>query len=136
MALALAVGLGFSIGEIWFVANQHATMPEVAALPFYKFWAFGLERIATGLYHGAMIAYLFHRVRLGLSAWPGLLFALVFHALLNLPIHLRALDLFELGSPVPGILIQTTLVVAILFSLWLINRLSVGRLFRFRSRSF
>src|SRR5262249_39903802 len=34
---ALAIGLGFAIGEMWFVANRVAQNPQFAHMPFYEF---------------------------------------------------------------------------------------------------
>jgi hypothetical protein len=42
---ALAIGSGFGIGEMWFVADRVARLPEFASLPFYHFGAFVGERL-------------------------------------------------------------------------------------------
>ena len=57
VAIALAVGMGFGIGELWLLALQIANIPALAALPFYAFGGFLVERAVVCFIHGGMIAF-------------------------------------------------------------------------------
>lgn len=89
--MALAIGLGFALGEIGFLAFQISKISAYAALPFTQFFAFGLERFLVALLHGGFIVFLAVRMALGRSIWPGLVASLALHFLVNLPIGLVAL---------------------------------------------
>lgn len=94
---ALAVGLGFGLGEIWMLAANLVHLPEVAALPFYRFGGFFAERFAVCLMHGAFIAYAFVRLAQGRSFLIGGLFGITLHFLLNLPVFVAAFHAFGIG---------------------------------------
>ncbi|MCS6812838.1 MAG: hypothetical protein NZ772_04600, partial [Cyanobacteria bacterium] len=47
----LSLGLGFGIGEIWFLANHIARASALAALPFYQFTGFAQERFIVCFLH-------------------------------------------------------------------------------------
>jgi hypothetical protein len=42
---ALAIGLGFAIGEMWFIADRVAKAPAFAGIPFYQFGGYVSERL-------------------------------------------------------------------------------------------
>ncbi len=88
VAYALALGLGFGVGELWFLAYQTARVPAFASLPFYAFSGFFLERLIVCLLHGAFVAVsLWGLTRR--SVW-GVLGAMALHLFANLPIILAA----------------------------------------------
>ena len=61
--LAFAIGLGFAVGEIWYLAYRiHVNDPASAGLPFYMLGGFVTERIATLTIHSFL-------VMLPLRAW-------------------------------------------------------------------
>ena len=98
VAMALTVGLGFGIGEIWFLAEQLARVPAVAAQPFYSLGGFLIERTLVCFLHGAMIAFAYHRLASGRSFILGGLIGMALHFALNFPIFLAGIDLFGLGK--------------------------------------
>jgi len=54
--MAFAIGLGFAVGEIWYLAYRiHANDPATAALPFYMLGGFVTERIATLSVHSFLV---------------------------------------------------------------------------------
>ncbi|HRF07844.1 MAG TPA: PrsW family glutamic-type intramembrane protease [Xanthobacteraceae bacterium] len=114
VSVALAVGLGFGTGEIWFIAERLARQPQIAALPFYAFQGFLLERLMVCFLHGAMIALLFKRFAEGKSLWWAALLGIALHFLLNFPIYLSQINLFRLGGNVWGLLL---FVYVLLFTL-------------------
>jgi hypothetical protein len=98
VALALAVGLGFGIGEIWFLAHQLAGVPAFAALPFYAFGGFLVERLFVCFLHGGMISFAFHRLAQGRSFIVGGLIGIALHFALNFPIYLASIDFLGIGK--------------------------------------
>ncbi len=95
--LALAVGLGFGIGEIWFLSHAIDANPDMRKLPFWMFGGFMIERTEVCFLHGAFVAYLFVRLARGQSFWPGALAAILLHFAINFPIYLLQTNAFGLG---------------------------------------
>ena len=46
---ALAIGLGFGIGEMWLIAYLIAKSPDLGNLPFYQYGGYAGERLMPGL---------------------------------------------------------------------------------------
>lgn len=86
---ALALGLGFAVGEVITVANL-ITMnsPQIAALPWYMLGGFITERVMTVAIHSAMTAIALAVWRLGPGLLIGLLVAVTAHFAVNLPISM------------------------------------------------
>jgi hypothetical protein len=86
----LALGLGFGLGEIAFVAWLIVqNSPQMAAAPWYIFTGFLIERVLVCFLHGAITAtavWLWCRGH----RW-GILVAMVLHYLLNFPIYLATI---------------------------------------------
>lgn len=123
-SFALAVGLGFALGEVWLLASTLAATGKFGDLPFYMFGGFMGERL---LVCGCHSGFLLLSIRRGLSGlFPGVLFAMLFHFLANLPIFFAARDLGGLGPGVWQALLTTWLVVCFLICLALIARESFG----------
>lgn len=79
----LALGAGFGIGEIWFVARGVARSPELAGYPFWAYTGFLTERVIVVYAHAVMTAVLVTAAAAG-RAGRGYLAAVGLHALLNL----------------------------------------------------
>jgi hypothetical protein len=98
---AMALGLGFGIGEIWYLAYATTLVPAMANIPFYQFSGFLLERLMVCLIHGAltgMILWGFFGQKRISQGVIGILGALLGHFLLNLPILLTASDIGGFGK--------------------------------------
>ncbi len=54
--IGMAFGMGFGVGEIWYLAWGFSISPEFAGYPFYYFVGFIIERIAVVFIHGVMTA--------------------------------------------------------------------------------
>ena len=65
VVMALAVGLGFGIGEIWFLAHALINAPSYPNLPFWQFSGFMIERLAVCFLHGAFVAPAFYALARG-----------------------------------------------------------------------
>ncbi len=97
LGLAMAVGLGFGIGEIWFIAEQLSRIPTLQAAPATQFWGFVVERTAVCILHGLFVVPLFYALAIGRHFVLAALAGLLAHLLTNLPILAVRADLFELG---------------------------------------
>jgi hypothetical protein len=97
IVLALAVGVGFGIGEIWFLAHALIKSPSYPDLPFWMFGGFVLERLAVCFLHGALLLPPFYALATGRSFLLGGLAGMVLHFLLNFPIYLASINAFGLG---------------------------------------
>lgn len=123
VAIALAAGLGFGIGELWFIAERLARSPQLAGLPFYYFNGFLTERLMVCFLHGAMIALFFKRYAEGRAVWPAALLGIALHFALNFPIYLSSINLFGLGQNVWGLLLVIYVAVFTLAMFGFVNRL-------------
>lgn len=85
---ALAIGVGFAIGEMGFIADRIARMPALAGVPFYQFGGYVSERLMTCVFHSAFVAVALSRVRRRLLL--GLAGAAALHWLGNFPLSLMA----------------------------------------------
>lgn len=104
---ALALGLGFAIGEVFTVAGLvTASRPDVASLPWWQLGGFITERFMTCATHGAMTA-------LALFVWrktnwflPGLLLAMLAHYLSNFPITAAQRGWFGANQQIAQLILQ------------------------------
>ena len=128
VGVALATGLGFGIGEIWFLAEQMLRVPQLAALPFYMFGGFLGERFMVVFLHGAFVAFAFKWLAEGRSFWPGAALGVVLHFALNFPIFLVQVDFGGIGRAAWGLLVQAYLLVFTIVLIVAVNRLARDRL--------
>ena len=101
---ALAIGVGFAIGEMWFLANRLAHSPTWAAMPFYQFGGYFQERLMVCVFHSAFVAVTLWQLRRRFI--PGLIGAMTLHWLGNFPISLMAWNTFGLGHTLWSLLVQ------------------------------
>jgi hypothetical protein len=92
---ALALGLGFGIGEIWLVANFITAAPGYADTPWYMFTGFMNERFMVCIIHGVFTAAALRKLKSGFI-W-GVLTAMLLHYTGNFPIYLARIDFGSLG---------------------------------------
>lgn len=127
VAIALAVGLGFGVGELWFIAERLSRAPQFASLPFYYFGGFLTERLMVCFLHGAMIAWFFKRFAEGRSLWPAALLGIALHFALNFPIYFSQINLFRLGPQIWGQLLVLYIVTFTIAMFLFVNRLASGK---------
>lgn len=130
MGVAIATGLGFGIGEIWFLAEQISRLPEAQGAPFTHFSGFTVERVAVCLLHGLFLVPLFHAVAVGRHIVLGAALGILAHLLANLPILALQADLFGLGRGFWGGAIMLWLIVLLAAGLYAVNLFSERRLVR------
>jgi hypothetical protein len=122
---ALAIGFGFAVGEMWFVASFVARVPAFAALPFYLFGGYVGERLVTCLLHSAFVSVSLWRLRSRLLL--GLGGAMALHWLLNFPILLMAWNAGGLGKIFWTTTNQIWLLLFVIGSLGLLAYFTFGR---------
>jgi len=128
VAFALATGLGFGIGEIWFLAEQLTRVPQFAAAPFYMFGGFLSERLLVVFVHGATVAFAFKWLADGRSFALGALLGVVLHFLINFPIFLMSIDPIGVGRDAWSAAIQIYLIAFVIALGAAVNRMTRGRL--------
>jgi hypothetical protein len=101
---ALAIGLGFGIGEMWFLAERVARMPEFSGMPFYQFGGFFGERLIVCVFHSAFVSVALWRLRRRLAL--GLAGAVALHWLGNFPLSLMAWNVGGWGKTFWTIVVQ------------------------------
>lgn len=110
--VAMAIGLGFGIGEAWATAEFASHDPQLGHIPWYSFLTLGgfiIERVMVCIHHGASTAA-------ALRLFPqaplrGILCAMGLHYLGNLPIALAAWNVGGLGQSVWSALVQIWLLL-------------------------
>lgn len=112
--LALAVGAGFGIGEIWFLAHALIKSPGYPDLPFWMFGGFVLERLEVCFLHGALLIPPFYALASGRSFLLGGLAGMVLHFLLNVPIYFASINVFGLGENWKPLLLLWALLFVVL----------------------
>lgn len=129
---ALAIGLSFAIGEMWFIAEVIARNPKLGGIPFYLFGGYLSERLMVCLFHSAFVgvalACLRSRLALGVAG------AMALHWLGNFPIFLMASNAFGMGPTFWAVAVQVWIVLyfvgaVALVSYFVFGRVSPGRLF-------
>jgi DNA-directed RNA polymerase subunit RPC12/RpoP len=122
---ALAIGLGFGIGEMWFIAQLIASNPKFAGVPFYFFGGYLSERLMVCVFHSAFVAVALWQLRkrfvLGEAG------AMALHWLGNFPIFLLASNAFALGATFWGIALQVWILVYLVGALALLSYFVFGR---------
>jgi hypothetical protein len=93
--LAMAIGLGFGVGEIWLLATELAKNPRIASLPWYMLGGYMHERFMVCVMHGVFTAVALRHVRKALIR--GVLGAMLLHCLLNSPIYLAIINFGGFG---------------------------------------
>lgn len=112
---ALAIGLGFALGEMGFVAERVSHQPALAKLPFYEFGGYVSERLMTCVFHSAFVAITLSCLRHRL--WLGLGGAMLAHWAANFPISLMAWNVGGLGRAAWEVIVGLWLVVLLVGAL-------------------
>jgi hypothetical protein len=124
---ALAIGLGFGIGEAWTVAILLSKSPEITKYPWYMLRGYILERMMVCIMHAAFTAaalwFIIKKRRIAV----GLLACIILHFLGNLPIFLAKYNCFYLGQNIWRIILQTWIVVYFLAMGCLLAYITYGK---------
>jgi hypothetical protein len=121
---ALAIGLGFAIGEMGFIAQVIASNPKFAGVPFYFFGGYLSERLMVCLFHSAFVGVALWQLRkrflLGVAG------AMALHWLGNFPIFLMASNAFALGPTFWAVAVQVWIIACFVGALALLSFLVFG----------
>lgn len=110
---ALALGLGFAIGEMWLIAGMIAPQPQFAGLPAWAFGGYVSERLLTCFAHGGFVlASVWGLQRGGWRIAAGIALAMALHFLANFPIFLAQSDVPKLGKETWSVLLQLWVALA------------------------
>lgn len=123
---ALAIGVGFAIGEMWFVAQRVAHVPAFAGMPFYQFGGYATERLMVCVNHAAFVSIALWRLRRGFGF--GVAGAMLAHWLGNFPLLLMAWNAGGLGKTAWAFIVQGWLALYCLAGLAWLSALYFGRL--------
>jgi ssDNA-binding Zn-finger/Zn-ribbon topoisomerase 1 len=122
--IAMAIGLGFGIGEIWLVASFVAKNPAYANLPWYMFTGFINERFMVCVCHGAFNAFALSRLHK--KFYLGVMGAMLLHFFANFPIFLAAIDLGGFGKGAWQVILGLWVVLYFIAMLLLLTYLYYG----------
>lgn len=122
---ALAIGGGFAIGEMWFVADQIAGIPQFASLPFYQFGGYAAERLMTCVFHSAFVSMSLWCLRRRFAF--GFAGAVALHWLGNFPVFLMKWDAGGLGGAAWAILIPCFLLLYLFAAAGLLACFTFGK---------
>ena len=123
---ALAIGVGFGIGEMWFIAERITHLPAFNGMPFYQFGGYVGERLMVCLFHGAFVSVALWR--LGRRFALGVAGAATLHWLGNFPLLLMAWNVGGLGTTFWTVVIQFWLVFYVFGSVALFSYFKFGRI--------
>lgn len=122
---ALAIGVGFGIGEMWFIADWIAHAPLFAKVPFYQFGGYVGERLMVCLFHSAFVSVALWQLRrrfvLGFAG------AAALHWLCNFPLLLMAWNVGGMGQTFWAVAAQGWLIAYVLGALALFSYFTFGR---------
>lgn len=124
---AMALGLGFGIGEMWFVAEMVSRNPEYATMPWYLFGGYIFERLLVCFAHAGFTSVFLWRLGKKSGLGWGLLGAMGLHYLANFPIFLSNLNIIPLDQSTWSIAMTTWLVLIALFLAGMLARFSFGK---------
>lgn len=125
VCVAMALGLGFGLGEIWFLAERVSHAPEIARLPWYLLGGFITERFMVCVMHGVFTATALKNLRGRFYA--GLLMAMALHFMGNFPIFMAAEGYFGWGRNVWQYVLSFWVPVYFLLMLLLLVFLMTGK---------
>lgn len=115
--LAMSLGLGFGVGEIWLVAEFIQNNPQLRDLPFYQFGGFIAERLLVSVVHGGFTLASVLAIERGVRWLPlGLFISMTLHFVGNLPAFLASMNL---GLPADAVSVLALLWVIVLYALTL-----------------
>ncbi len=125
---ALALGLGFALGEMVTVANLiMVRKPEIAGMPWHQLGGFIQERLMTCAIHGGMTAIALVMWRRRSNFVLGLLMAMLAHYLVNFPISMGQWGWLGKSANVSQVVISLWVILCFFLALAGLALLHFGR---------
>lgn len=125
--LALAIGLGFGVGEAWTVAGLFSQSPETAKYPWYLFGGYMTERMMVCVMHAAFTVSALVLMLKHNQIVLGLLACILLHFLGNFPVFLAGKNAFGLGPRAWQVIMQLWVLVYFLLMGSFLAYLAFGR---------
>lgn len=94
--VAMAIRLGFGVGEMWLVATRLANSPQIGALPWYSLGGYINERFMVCIMHGVFASVSLRQIRKSLIL--GIFSAISLNFIGNFPIFLTAINFLGLSK--------------------------------------
>ena len=97
LKVALSLGLGFGVGELWFLAWRLSLNAQTVSVPWYQFSGFINERFLVCILHGAFTAvtvYIWKKY----NTRAGIIGSMFLHFLVNFPIYVSGIDPLHWGK--------------------------------------
>lgn len=122
---AFAIGFGFAIGEMWFIAERITHVPQLVTLPFHQFGGYACERLMTCVFHSAFVAVVLWGLRrrfvLGFTG------AMALHWLGNFPLLLLSWNVGGLGKNAWNVIVLCWLIAYFVAALALLSYFIYGQ---------
>ncbi len=93
---AIAIGLGFGIGEMWMIAAELAKIPYISSLHWYSLGGYIQERFIVCVMHAGFTAVALSLLRKKVFIL-GFLCAMFLHYVSNFPIYLAGMNLWGMS---------------------------------------
>lgn len=126
---AMAIGLGFGVGEVWLVGGFISQSSQYAGMPWYYFSGFINERFMVCIMHAGMTAFALSRPG-GRLIW-GILGAMGLHFIGNFPIYLASKDVFQLGNEIWQVVLSIWVIIFFGLMVMLLVYYSMGSVNKF-----
>jgi len=120
-AVAMIIGLGFGIGEMWLVAYWLSHDPSVVAYHWYQLGGFIFERCISCFCHGIFTAVALFGIKR--KCFQFILYAMGLHALSNFPVILHSAGLLRISSDLFNNLVFGYLLAFTICLCFLLNKL-------------
>lgn len=125
--VALAIGLGFGVGEAWTVASLLSKSPEIAKYPWYLFGGYMSERMMVCVMHSAFTASALFLIFKHKRVFLGLFACLLLHFLGNFPIFLAGKKAFGIGTKAWQVILQVWVMLYFLLMGSLLAYMTFGK---------
>ncbi|MFZ5827265.1 MAG: hypothetical protein ACOY94_23450 [Bacillota bacterium] len=124
----LFLGIGFGLGEIWYLAWSIARLPDYAGLAWWQFTGFLNERVLVTFIHGALTGIVATGMGRGVAqGWLHYLYAVALHAFTNIGALLFQMDEIPMRVAALWILLPFTLLGIIFMRMYQASRRSEGQ---------
>lgn len=123
--IALSLGLGFGLGEIWLVASFIEKSPELSVYPWYMYTGFINERFMVCAIHGAFTAVALKQLHKKFII--GILFAMALHFTGNFPIYLSKINFPAFGATSWQIILQIWVILFFFVMIALLSKIYYGK---------
>jgi DNA-directed RNA polymerase subunit RPC12/RpoP len=122
--IAMAIGLGFGLGEMWMIAERVFASPDFVNYPWYYYMGFLNERFMVCIAHGAFAAIMLKYMRKNIAV--GMLAAMGLHYAANFPIYLSWVDPLNFGKTTWIVILSLYIYLFIIAMVLMLTRFAVG----------